>query len=68
MDKVKISRKGFKCAYCDKFRKGAYKIVDGMRSCESCNRAYDYHAPEIRILCKVCNGKGYFTNFPSCSG
>jgi len=56
-----ISRKGFKCAYCGKKRKGAYKIVDGEKSCELCNRAYDYKPPAVlAIVCPVCNGKGHF--------
>ena len=53
---IKISKKGFKCAYCGEKRKGAYKIVDGVKSCEKCNRAYDYipSNSEVNIYCPLC--------------
>lgn len=49
-----ISKKGFKCAYCGKQKKGAYKIVDNEKSCETCNRAYDYIPPKHIIKCPCC--------------
>lgn len=60
MSNVKISRIGFHCAYCGKKKKGAYKIVDGLQSCEKCNRAYDYipSKPE-KVICPICKGLGY---------
>ncbi len=55
-----ISRKGFRCAYCGRKKKGAYRIVDGQRSCEVCNRSYDYKEPKLAVKCPVCKGHGYF--------
>jgi hypothetical protein len=51
---------GFRCYYCNRQRKGRWKNVDGYRSCEKCNRAYDYQPEEIKIKCPTCDGKGYF--------
>lgn len=40
-------------------QKGAYKIVDENKSCEVCNRAYDYVVPKLCAECPTCKGKGY---------
>lgn len=54
--------KGFRCAFCDKHRVGAYRWVDGGRSCENCNRSYDPPPREVvkiySIDCPLCKGKG----------
>lgn len=52
-NKIHIS-KGFTCYYCGKKRFGAWRWVDGKRSCESCNRKYDYKPPEINVRCPMC--------------
>ena len=59
MNKIIIAKKSFKCAYCGKMKKGAYKIVDDNRSCEVCNRAYDYVSPKLCAEFPTCQGKGY---------
>ena len=59
MNKIIIAKKPFKCAYCGKMKKGAYKIVDDDKSCEVCNRAYDYISPKLCAECPTCQGKGY---------
>lgn len=65
-----ISTKGFRCAFCGKQRKGAWRYVDGGRSCEICNREYDppkcntceLKQPQLKIKCPLCKGKGYLIN------
>ena len=58
--KLKFSRKGFECGYCQKKRKGPYRVVDGYKSCEACNRAYDAPtAKPMRVVCPICKGEGY---------
>ena len=59
MKKVVISKKPFKCAFCGKKKTGAYRIVDDAKSCESCNRAYDYRPGTYCAVCPVCKGQGY---------
>lgn len=57
--KIHFSRNGFLCVFCFNKRKGAYRIVDEGKSCEKCNRAYDYKPlPPIEVMCPLCNGKG----------
>jgi hypothetical protein len=60
MEKIYHSKNGFKCAYCGQKCKGAYKIVDDEKSCEQCNRAYDYKPSKEKteIKCPVCKGEG----------
>jgi len=54
-----ISKRKFLCGYCGKRKTGAYRWVDGKRSCEKCNRAYDYRAPPPKeVECPVCHGEG----------
>ena len=64
---VKFSR-GFLCCYCNKKRVGAFRWVDGVRSCAKCNRAYDPPKAELvrvySIDCPMCHGKGKLTNNP----
>ena len=62
---ILVSKRGFKCGYCEKERKGAYRWCDGSRSCEACNRSYD--PPNIiqevySIDCPLCKGKGKLKN------
>ena len=63
---VIISKRGFRCSYCDKQRIGAYRWVDGVRSCEKCNREYEPPPREkikiYSIKCPLCKGKGNLTN------
>jgi len=60
MGRIILSRKGFECGYCQKRKKGPYKWVDGYRSCEACNRAYDAPSPKPRqVSCPICNGNGF---------
>lgn len=58
-NKIIIAKKPFRCAYCYKIKTGPYKIVDDNKSCEVCNRAYDYVAPKLCAECPTCKGKGY---------
>lgn len=54
---------GFKCAYCNRKKTGAFRWVDGGRSCAKCNRLFDPPKPEpVRINCPTCKGKGVLTN------
>ena len=59
--KILFSKMGFKCGFCAKKRTGAYRIVDGAKSCEKCNRAYDYVPQDVTVPCPVCSGVGHFT-------
>lgn len=52
--KIFVSTRFFKCAYCEERKKGAYKIVDGYKSCEQCNRMYDYKPVPVVIKCPLC--------------
>ena len=38
------------------------RFVDGAKSCEACNRKYDYNAPPILIKCPLCKGLGHLTD------
>jgi hypothetical protein len=58
-EKIIVSRKGFHCDFCNQKKVGAYRIIDGAKSCEKCNRAYDYVAPKKVVECPLCQGKGY---------
>jgi hypothetical protein len=48
----------FRCAYCNQKRpKGTiFRFVDGRKSCESCNRLYDYKPNDKEFLtkCPLC--------------
>ncbi len=57
-----ISKNRFKCHFCGFVKTGAYKFVDGEKSCEKCNREYDYVAPKLEIKCPVCLGKGILSS------
>ena len=66
-----ISTRGFICDFCGKKRKGAWRYVDGGRSCEKCNREYEPSNCKvceyrkigiIKVKCPTCKGKGYLTN------
>lgn len=61
-NKIHVSKRGFHCAYCDKKRVGAYKVVDGAKSCEKCNREYDAEKCTASITCPLCKGVGHFTH------
>ena len=61
---IYISKRGFICAFCNRKRKGAYTFSDGERSCEKCNRGYDYK-PKITglyINCPVCKQEWHIGN------
>ena len=59
---IKFSRNGFKCAYCNKRRVGAYRWVYGAKSCSRCNRAEDPKPQVIEVIkpitCPLCKGRG----------
>ena len=68
---IHVSKHEFRCAFCGRLRKGAWRYVDGGKSCEQCNREYDpldcksceYRKNSIvKIKCPTCKGKGYLTN------
>ena len=55
---VIITKGRFKCAYCGRWRTGAYRWVDQARSCSKCNRRDD--PPEVKydVVCPMCKGTG----------
>jgi hypothetical protein len=62
--------KGRKCAYCNRRFKGAYRIVDGMVSCERCNRNID---PSVvtsleKQIAALKREKGLWVQCPICGG
>jgi len=54
-----FSKRKFLCGYCQKKRKGSYRYSDNVRSCEKCNRAYDYVPKMIFTECPLCKGAGH---------